>query len=185
MSCRNSVVRMVVKVSDTAGVVPTIPASDDHTDGSWLATDIYIGEQFFNSADGIMYTRSDNGITVVGSNNPNGIVKRYVANFTQTGTNAPDVIELENTIGAIVWTRAVAGNFVGTLSGAFPNADYVAFSGVAISYGSSGLGIIVPYWTSVNTVQVDSGLLNTGVSSDDLMTLATIIIEIYPEPPIS
>jgi len=52
MGCRNEVVRMVVKTSETSGVIPTIPASDDHTDGSWIETDIYKGELFFNKADG-------------------------------------------------------------------------------------------------------------------------------------
>ncbi len=44
--CRTSVERRVVKISSIAGEVPTIPASDDHTDGSWIATDVYVGELF-------------------------------------------------------------------------------------------------------------------------------------------
>lgn len=57
--------RILIKRSTTAGVVPTIPASSDHTDGSWLVTDIYKGELFINLADGIAYTRDDSGIIVI------------------------------------------------------------------------------------------------------------------------
>ena len=44
----------------------------------------------------------------------------YTALISQTGTNAPTVIVLENTIGNIVWTRTGTGNYSGTLPGAFP-----------------------------------------------------------------
>lgn len=65
MSC-NKVIRQIFKRSATAGVVPTIPPSDDHTDGSWDSTDIYKGEPFFNQADGVLYIRDDNGIVIIG-----------------------------------------------------------------------------------------------------------------------
>jgi hypothetical protein len=45
--------------------------------------------------------------------------KKYVALMTQTGTAAPTVVVLENTIGDIVWTRDSAGIYEGTLTGAF------------------------------------------------------------------
>lgn len=46
----------------------------------------------------------------------------YVALVSQTGTNNPTKTILENSIGAIVFTYNVAGNYIGTLSGAFPAA---------------------------------------------------------------
>jgi hypothetical protein len=54
--------RILIKRSTTAGVVPTVPVSNDHTDGSWLVTDIYKGEIFINLADAKVYTRCDSGI---------------------------------------------------------------------------------------------------------------------------
>lgn len=54
--------RILIKRSTTAGEIPTVPASDDHTDGSWISTDIYKGEIFINQADGRIYTRDDTGI---------------------------------------------------------------------------------------------------------------------------
>lgn len=60
--------RILIKRSTVAGVVPTVPSSNDHTDGTWLATDIYKGELYYNQADNILYTRSDAGIKVVSGN---------------------------------------------------------------------------------------------------------------------
>ncbi len=44
---------------------------------------------------------------------------------------APTVIELENTIGPIIWTRSAVGIYFGTLAGAFTlNKTYVMLSNV-------------------------------------------------------
>lgn len=42
--------------------VPTIPTSNDHRDGSWLATDIYEGEFYLDTASNGLYTNI-NGVT--------------------------------------------------------------------------------------------------------------------------
>lgn len=63
MNIQNS--RILTKRSTTGGVVPTIPASDDHTDGSWLTTDIYKGELFINIVDNKTFTRTDSGIVQI------------------------------------------------------------------------------------------------------------------------
>ena len=42
--------------------VPTIPTSADHRDGSWLATDIYEGEFYLDTASNGLYTNI-NGVT--------------------------------------------------------------------------------------------------------------------------
>ena len=41
---------------------PTIPTSNDHRDGSWLATDIYEGELYLDTVTGLNYTRYDDTI---------------------------------------------------------------------------------------------------------------------------
>lgn len=46
----------------TAGQKFTIPTSNDHTDETWLATDLYIGELGVNVSDDTIYFRSNNGI---------------------------------------------------------------------------------------------------------------------------
>jgi len=58
----------------------------------------------------------------------------YTALVTQTGTSAPTATVLGmNDIGAIVWTRVAAGNYKGTLAGAFPANKVFAFGGVTVS----------------------------------------------------
>lgn len=54
--------RILIKSSTVAGVIPTVPASNDHTDGTWLITDIYKGELFVNQDDNKVFTRTDSGI---------------------------------------------------------------------------------------------------------------------------
>ena len=63
MSCSiDQDVRIITKYSTISGVEPTIPLSADHNDGTWLPTDLYVGEIFLNSADDLVWIRTDNGI---------------------------------------------------------------------------------------------------------------------------
>ena len=41
---------------------PTVPTSTDHTDGTWLTTDIYEGELYLDTTNGLNYTRYDDTI---------------------------------------------------------------------------------------------------------------------------
>ena len=58
--------RIKIKRSTITATVPTVPSSNDHTDGTWIATDIYKGELFFNQADGVLWSRDDNGVVCLG-----------------------------------------------------------------------------------------------------------------------
>jgi len=58
--------RIKIKRSTSAATVPTVPSSNDHTDGTWIATDIYKGELFYNQADGVLWSRDDNGVSCLG-----------------------------------------------------------------------------------------------------------------------
>jgi hypothetical protein len=57
--------RMILKVSDVENDVATIPSTNDHTDGSWLNTDIYEGELFLNVVNNILQTRTETGIVTL------------------------------------------------------------------------------------------------------------------------
>jgi hypothetical protein len=61
--------RILLKRSTTAGVIPTVPASNNHTDGTWVATDIYEGEAFLNTADARLFTRAGSAIKEIGLQN--------------------------------------------------------------------------------------------------------------------
>jgi len=99
----------------------------------------------------------------------------YVALMNQTGTNAPVPTVLENDLGNIVWSRTLAGTYVGTLAGAFP-ADRVWVGGQSTAGGIT---------SDVEKFQIipfpdDTVLLLTRNDSDTLADnlLANISIEI-------
>lgn len=54
--------KILIKRSETAGVTPSIPASNNHLDGSWNATDIYSGEFMTNSIDKKAFFRASSSI---------------------------------------------------------------------------------------------------------------------------
>jgi len=54
--------RFVQKTSDISYVEPSVPNTNNHTDGTWIDTDIYKGEIFINTADEKIYTRVESGI---------------------------------------------------------------------------------------------------------------------------
>lgn len=64
--------RILLKRSDTHGVTPTVPVSDDHTDGTWGPTDIYVGELFMNTSDELLWIRGASGIVQLGQQGPIG-----------------------------------------------------------------------------------------------------------------
>lgn len=119
--------------------------------------------------------------------------KVYRALMTQTGTSAPSVTVLENTVGTIVWTRSAAGTYVGTLSGAF--AENKVFAKATLADPTTGhIGIARATNNTVIIKSADAGVVNTptiidpatpGVASilpalaDAIMTVASIEILVY------
>ena len=97
--------RIIMKVSDVTTEVATVPATNDHTDGSWLDTDIYKGELFINLVDDVVQTRTDSGIiTLSGSSSSllDGIVTIELdRTFGLTDSNK--LIRLDGTTDR-VWT---------------------------------------------------------------------------------
>jgi hypothetical protein len=96
--------------------------------------------------------------------------ERYIALITQTSTSAPTVIELENTIGPIVWSRKTTGQYSGTLSGAFTaNKTYATISNVLadgivmISTTASDINIITTNLHSPIAVAHDGHLSNNTI----------------------
>jgi len=111
-------------------------------------------------------TDSINGAPVVG-------YKKYIATVTQTGILDPTVIVLENTIGDIVWTRVAVGNYLGTLIGAFPDANKTY-----LIVGQNNGNFYNLGWTTVD----DLSLLSSdpaNISNDGLLLNTTIEIRVY------
>jgi len=101
--------------------------------------------------------------------------KKYIALITQTSTSAPTVIELENTIGPIVWTRTAVGAYEGYLAGAFTaNKTYVMLSQVVND-------AIVMADSQLNAIQIRTTNLHspTAAYHDGHLNLNTLEIRVY------
>lgn len=82
--CQDQSARMIIK---RGSGVPTIPVSADHRNGDWIATDIYEGEFYQDTDDGIIYTRNGASIEVAGL----GSANFANTDLTVTGTRAHDL----------------------------------------------------------------------------------------------
>ena len=101
--------------------------------------------------------------------------ERYIALITQTSTSDPTVIELENTIGPIAWTRKGTGQYFGTLSGAFTaNKTYATISQTLADS-------IVMISTTANNINIITTNLHspTAVKHDSHLSKNTIEIRVY------
>ena len=113
-------------------------------------------------------------------------VKVYRALLTQEGTAAPTVTIIENTVGAVVWTRSEAGLFFGTLSGAFPqNKTHALVTGFSGNDPTTGFQTLDLHRGSDNNVELvvirwdTDGAWNGGALADGLSELAIQIL-VYP-----
>ena len=82
--CYDKFERRTIKMG--AGV-PTIPASTDHRNGDWIATDIYEGELYMDTNTGQTYTRSGSTIITAGK----GAENFANADLTLTGIRTHDL----------------------------------------------------------------------------------------------
>jgi hypothetical protein len=102
---------------------------------------------------------------------------KYVGNLFQTGTDAPDVTVLENTIGNIVWTRLGVGLYKGELAGAFPDVYKTWFSKI----NSQTSTRFNAYFTRQNTNTFNLNVYGTDNSTlTDNINLSSFEIRVYP-----
>lgn len=110
-------------------------------------------------------------------------MKRYIAILNQNGTNVPVATVLENSLGPIVWARSSAGQYVGTLVGAFPADRTTALLGKGQGGEADTPTDVVlppnsPNFIVVTTKDVRS---ETGeyIFSDGLLIRTTLEIRVY------
>jgi hypothetical protein len=100
---------------------------------------------------------------------------KYIALISQSSTADPTVVELENTIGPIVWTRHSTGVYNGTITGAFTaNNIFVIVSTNNILYTFSFAAD-----PNTNTVVLNSAD-NSFFLVDSALNNVSIEIRIYP-----
>jgi hypothetical protein len=102
--------RMILKVSSITNDVATIPTTNDHQDGSWLDTDIYIGELFLNVADDILQTRTDAGIVDVSDGTSGGGAWGSITGTLSNQTDLQDALDTKQ-------IELVSGTNIKTVNG--------------------------------------------------------------------
>ena len=101
---------------------------------------------------------------------------KYIALISQSSTSAPTVIELENTIGPIIWTRSAVGVYFGTLAGAFTlDKTYITLSNVVAN------SIVLSQRKDINSIQLDTTNLHspTAAHHDTHLSKNTLEIRVY------
>lgn len=102
-----------------------------------------------------------------------GSYKKYVALLTQSSTNAPTVVILENTLdGTIVWTRDSAGSYYGTLTGAFTVNKTVVLGSKQFFTNERG-GVITNKEVTMDRYDADSVFVSTSLF--DVVSSGTLL----------
>ncbi len=165
----NVVVDITVGTAQTNPVTISCDAADDINGSATLVLDTDYQKAMLaiaGSNEWVGLTTPSRGPQALG-------YKTYVALLNQDATAAPTANVLQNTIGTIVWTRTGAGDYLGTLTGAFPQyktwvvlATYIdTFSDV--------------FWLSANTLQLKTNN-SANVGTDSLLMKRSIEIRVYP-----
>ena len=138
-------------------------------------TALVVGDGLTVENNGIATTN----LTVTGTLNNRSVsdilptYTKYIALISQVGTADPTVIELENTIGPIIWTRTGVGTYIGTLTGAYTlNKTYTTITSVTT----------VPSTTTIIRTTDDVVTVTTYVStafSDSNLNTTTLEIRVY------
>lgn len=107
--------------------------------------------------------------------------KVYTALLSQSGTNAPTAVILENTLGGtVVWTRSSVGTYSATLTNAFPsNKTVIIYDGVRpLVSDLTNAGYYHIERSNNSTVSLNTGYFET--NSDGYLDLYPIEIRVYP-----
>lgn len=101
--------------------------------------------------------------------------KVYTALLSQSGTDAPTAIVLENTIGEIVWTRDDVGVYLGTLNATF--IEDKTF--VLLNWGSGNYCIINSLRGNDDCVIINVNESSSPNDAIDVQGLMQIEIRVY------
>jgi hypothetical protein len=162
--------RIKIKRSTVTATVPTVPSSNDHTDGTWVATDIYKGELFFNQADDTLWTRGDSGVICLG-----GSASLTIA--------SADVLTLNTTPLTIV--GAVAGYAIEVVSASVkidnPGAPYATNVGLELICNGATVKQAVNLFalnSSVTSVRRFSIGGSTGATDTQVIANADLLVQV-------
>ena len=141
--------RLINHRLSTAGRTFTIPVSNDHTDETWLSSDLYIGEIGINVTDDKAYFRSNNGIVQLATGTSSGSTASTANVFV---FNSPNIV-----IGSTYSADAITPR-----SGYFTNLGSSTLRFKDLFLGGSS--------TNLSTINVNSGLYLREASNGIMIT---------------
>jgi hypothetical protein len=100
--------------------------------------------------------------------------KVYKALITQTGTSAPTLIVLQNTIGTITPSYTSAGNYVLSSSGLFTLNKTFQLIGTPSDVTAQ------LYFNQSDADDLSLYTTSSGVAADGMVSNTSILIEVYP-----
>lgn len=104
--------------------------------------------------------------------------KVYVALLSQTGTNDPTAVELENTIGDVNYTYDDIGSYI--IDGDFPSGKTVCFVSNIGEVPGDDISIRANIDTnSIYLVTTSVSFAGTSAYSDDILKITPIEIRVY------
>lgn len=129
----------------------------------------------FNSSQSLFYGWNGSTWINFGGGAPGGY-KVYTALLTQSGTNAPVSIVLENTLGATpTFNRLSSGDYRITLISAFTNNKVALF----ISNAYAGFGFTSARRLGISELQIQTRNASDNSASDDKLAKTTFEIRVY------
>jgi hypothetical protein len=163
--------RLQFKFSTISGTTPTIAPSTDFTDGTWIDTDLYVGEFFLNAADNNMWVRTLTGIVPITSGTTTVDISAFVnkTGDTMSGNLYLPALSASTISGNTIYSNHFEGNFYGdgsnltgitatvftggTISGPVTFTDTVDFCSGDVTIDSlSSCGDAIDIFTNLNVV---------------------------------
>lgn len=175
--------RIRIKGSTTTGEVPTVAPSDDHTDGSWSALDIYSREMFFNVADKKIFARlgtsgidddiyefatNASALMIDGSNHMTGDLKIGAGQKIVNNSNSNNAFSLG---GSTVYLTA-------NVEIDFTTTDIMSFDASAFNFTTGAIGSAFEVATNAY-FQINNGSYNVQILSPALTADRTFTLGDY------
>ena len=149
--------RIINHCLTTSGQAFTVPTSNDHTDETWLATDLYPGEIGINLTDDTIYMRTNNGIVQISASGSGGSSQSNLWNWS-----SPNII-----IGSTYSAESVSPR-----SGVYTDLGTSTLRWKDLYLGGATSGVC--------GINVNGGITLTEISSNGILTSGFVVTDNAP-----
>jgi hypothetical protein len=146
--------------STVSGQQFTVPTSNDHTDETWLSTDLYVGEIGMNITDDTLFFRTNNGIVQIATGTSSG-----------AGSSASSIIWNWSSPNIIIGSTYSASS-VSPRSGYYTDLGTSTLRWKDLYLGGSSTGLC--------GINVNGGITLTEISSNGILTSGYMVNDNAP-----